>query len=329
MAFNKSNLSYSASSDGVLQLYTYRSGTDSIATIKSDGYFNYLGQTWNPEDIVFAVGQDDYEMVKIRTASSDVVTESYKGNILDGSVTEPKLANGAVTEPKLSSDSVTNVKIVDGSVSELKLGNGSVTEPKLGDSAVTTPKLAPNCVTTPKIVDAHVTEPKLAINSVINSKIVDATITGEKIDDFTIFSNNLKVNVFLEELRTYGALEIDTLNTDPQVIVAAPGSTLYVEFVSASLYLKAGTIPFSPVGDLVFLLGTQEVSSRMKGMGFINSTVNEARHINSFSDKEGKRDGYIIPLDTPLTLEMLNTQPTVGNGELKVTLRCRIVDVDF
>lgn len=62
------------------------------------------------------------------------------GELVDGAVTEAKLATNAVTEAKINNGAVTENKLGNGSVVEAKLANLSVATEKLKDQAVSLAK---------------------------------------------------------------------------------------------------------------------------------------------------------------------------------------------
>ena len=63
--------------------------------------------------------------------------------------------------------------LVNGCVTEKKLADNSVSTRTIQDEAVTTPKIADDAVTTPKIKDENVTAPKLARKAVTPEKVSD------------------------------------------------------------------------------------------------------------------------------------------------------------
>jgi hypothetical protein len=62
--------------------------------------------------------------------------------ILDGSITTPKLADGAVTTPKLADDAVTGPKLADNSVGAPEIGPNAITSEELANNSVDTGAVA-------------------------------------------------------------------------------------------------------------------------------------------------------------------------------------------
>lgn len=98
------------------------------------------------------------------------------------------IVNGAVTNSKLATDSVSTIKIVDLAVTTNKIDNLAVTAGKIATDAVTTAKILDLNVTTAKINNLAITDTKLATDSVITSKILDDNVTDAKLATMTASS---------------------------------------------------------------------------------------------------------------------------------------------
>jgi hypothetical protein len=94
------------------------------------------------------------------------------------------IVNGAVTNSKLATDSVSTIKILD----------LAVTTNKIDNLAVTTAKLDTNAVTTAKILDLNVTTSKLNTDAVTTVKILDLNVTTAKIDNLAVTDAKLAAN---------------------------------------------------------------------------------------------------------------------------------------
>jgi hypothetical protein len=149
------------------------------------------------------------------------------------------IVNGAVTNSKLATDSVSTIKIVDLAVTTNKIDNLAVTAGKIADDAVitskildlnvTTAKIAADAVTTAKILDLNVTtakidnlaitDTKLATDSVITSKILDLNVTTTKIDNLAVTDAKLAANSVIT------SKILDSNVTDAK-LAAMPASTL-------------------------------------------------------------------------------------------------------
>lgn len=204
--------------------------------------FSILGQSFNQNDLSReleitarwtgaawkVITKKDFKEAGIIEAyhlSNNCVTTAA---ILDGSITEPKLATGAVSTVKIQDDAVTAAKInadvagngisqgisgaldvnVDNSTLEIsaaadtvqvkdlgiitsKINDLAVTSAKLADSSVTTAKILNDNVTTAKIADDNVTNAKLASDSVTTVKILDGAVTNSKLA--TMSNSSIKI----------------------------------------------------------------------------------------------------------------------------------------
>jgi len=110
----------------------------------------------------------DLESILLKNISS---IESRMHNIIDNSVTTPKIRNNAVTTDKID----------DNAIIEDKIANEAVTTDKIENEAITTDKIEDEAVTNNKIEDEAVTENKIANESITNDKIADNTIQLSKI----------------------------------------------------------------------------------------------------------------------------------------------------
>lgn len=166
MSYLQNNMSNNVDSinapswNSALKMRTYLSTDDTLAQIKTAGYFNDAVADYNIQihDVMFVAGTDaDVDILEINALTPNVTVVSVVGtaSIPDGSITTPKLADLAVTTAKIAA------------------------------LAVTTAKIADINVTTAKIADVNVTTAKIADLAVDNSKIAAATLGAEKLEKFT------------------------------------------------------------------------------------------------------------------------------------------------
>ena len=101
--------------------------------------------------------------------------------LMDGQVTDTKLAPNSVTTAAIMDGNVTGPKLAAGAVDARVLGPNAVTSTAITDGQVTGPKLAPNAVTTVALMDGNVTGTKLAPGAVTTSAIADGSITSVKL----------------------------------------------------------------------------------------------------------------------------------------------------
>lgn len=117
--------------------------------------------------------------------------------------------------------------------------------------------------------------------------------------------------------------EVRALYTSPKTVVSAPSAGKYLEFVSATLVLEYDTAAYQLDADedLVFRLGSTEVSTRCDAEGFLTETNDEFRHVpakapdavGAYTPDTASPDGIVLALTTD--------DITTGQGPL--TVRCR------
>lgn len=104
-------------------------------------------------------------------------------DILDGAISELKLADRAVSSLKIQLEAVTTELISPNSITNTKLADAAVGASKIANEAVTSLKLADQAVSTAKLQIAAVTQDILANNSVVSSKIGDGAVSITKFAD--------------------------------------------------------------------------------------------------------------------------------------------------
>ncbi|MFJ8677210.1 hypothetical protein [Streptomyces sp. NPDC093589] len=160
-------------------------------------------------------------------------------DIIDGIVTEVKLANDAVTAAKIaaaavgtteiSDDAVTTAKIVAGAILAGQIAAGAVVTDKLAAEAVTAAKIAALAITTGKLDANAVTTAKLAAGSVDATSLKADAITGKTITGGTITGTDIvggTVTGGVLQTNTTGSRVVVTPNP-PVGMVSRPTVLLY------------------------------------------------------------------------------------------------------
>jgi hypothetical protein len=109
----------------------------------------------------------DDSVTNVKMADASVGT----AELIDLSVTEPKMADNAVSNRVLIADSVDQRVLGPLSVGTPELIDSNVTNVKLADDAVNQRTLADLSVDTPQLIDAAVTDPKYADASINQPKL--------------------------------------------------------------------------------------------------------------------------------------------------------------
>ncbi|CAA9364515.1 MAG: hypothetical protein AVDCRST_MAG68-5050 [uncultured Gemmatimonadetes bacterium] len=120
-------------------------------------------------------------------------------DVLDGIVTEVKLANDAVTAAKIAAGAVGTGEIAGQAVTLSQLANGSVDATKLVNGAVTEPAIAANAVTANQLAANSVIAGKLAADSVAANNIVAGSIQTEKIAAGAVLADKIAANAVTAE----------------------------------------------------------------------------------------------------------------------------------
>ncbi len=146
-----------------------------VTTIIKSGIFTLeFAPSLTGEGVMLSTVRPD---VKFRENVENAIGELMKTQVLDGtnlvnySVTGPKIAEQTIGTDKLQNNVITTPKIKDGAVTSSKIAEGGVTSENLADNSVTSSKLSDGSVTANKIADGNVITSKLADGSVTNAKL--------------------------------------------------------------------------------------------------------------------------------------------------------------
>jgi hypothetical protein len=174
--------------DAATQIATITDVTGGTATVHIEGY----ALVW-----VRLVAANTAALVgEPSTAVQGQPRQAVGQDLIDGIITDVKLAEEAVTAAKLAAEAVTSDKVKPGSINEVLLANDAVTAAKLAagavgttalaDGAVLSEKLAANAVTQSKLANGAVTELALADQAVTGAKVAVAAIDSAKIADAAV-----------------------------------------------------------------------------------------------------------------------------------------------
>ncbi|WP_328491181.1 hypothetical protein [Streptomyces zaomyceticus] len=114
-------------------------------------------------------------------------------DLIDGIISEVKLATDAVTAAKIALGAVTEGAIADNAVTAGKILAGSVTTAHLTALAVTAEKIAALSITAEKIAALSVTADKLAVNSVTATKIAAGVIDATHVKAGSLTADRLSI----------------------------------------------------------------------------------------------------------------------------------------
>lgn len=112
-------------------------------------------------------------------------------DVLDGIITEVKLANDAVTAAKLAANAVTETKIAPDSISSPKIIAGAIQAVNIAVGAVQTDKLAAGAVVTAKLDALAVTADKIAVNAINAGHITAGAVTAAKLEATLVLASRI------------------------------------------------------------------------------------------------------------------------------------------
>ncbi|MEU5978442.1 hypothetical protein [Streptomyces sp. NPDC047315] len=195
-------------------------------------------------------------------ATSGVPRQAVGQDLIDGIVTETKLAASAVTAAKIALGAVGPTAITDGAITTPKILAGAITAEKIVGLAVTAEKIAALAVTTDKLSALSVTADKLAVNSVTASKIAAGIIDATHIKAGSLSADRLALGTdgnVIADPSFEGAGSDQRVAGSSYWSIAAPGNgtarALQVNAVNGTAVTRSMTLATLPAvpGQKVWL----------------------------------------------------------------------------
>lgn len=226
----------------------------------------------------------------------DVYTNWVASTVTPNSITAAEILNYTITEPKMATNSVNQYALQDSAVTANKIAGNSIIAGKIGPAAVilgnyafgsivggnitnntiTSTNLADGAVTREKLGASVVDNTRLTNDAVFTANITNGAVTGAKIASATVTTNNL-----LGEINR-GLLEstIRTNQVNAWALVGVNGTTpsLLKAFNIASVTRSAAGIY-----RLVYTSSMVDTNYTVIGNCLYNSG-SESRTINYFSN---------------------------------------------
>jgi hypothetical protein len=139
-------------------------------------------------------------------------------DILDGAISELKLADDAVTAAKLAADSVGTIQIQGESIDVTKLADGSVDGEKIVANAIGVGHLAAASVTSIAIAADAIQANNIAVDAIQARHMAVGSVTAEAILALSIQADKLAANSITAGKIAAGAITADKLQAD--IIIA-------------------------------------------------------------------------------------------------------------
>lgn len=135
-------------------------------------------------------------------------------DILDGAISELKLADDAVTAAKLAADSVGTIQIQGESIDVTKLADGSVDGEKIVANAIGVGHLAAASVTSIAIAADAIQANNIAADQILARHMAVGSVTAEAILALSIQADKLAANSITAGKLAAGAVTADKLQAD-------------------------------------------------------------------------------------------------------------------
>ena len=166
-----------------------RNNSASEFTIK---FFHGTGLTsgsgWLKQFKIFStvVSDLDLQNLSFRTNEDAQSLQINAVQVLDGSISDLKLASNSVTNAKVADDAITSAEVLDGSLSGANLAAGAVTATQIAAGTITGTQIAANAITSAHLgVDIILAE-DIAANAVTVSELASNAVTKIKISDNSV-----------------------------------------------------------------------------------------------------------------------------------------------
>ncbi|MGA5135156.1 hypothetical protein ACPCTO_35800 [Streptomyces olivoreticuli] len=255
------------------------------------------------------VGVNAAEVTGLPSASAQAVPRKAVGqDLLDGIVTDLKLAEQAVTAAKVAA----------GAIDENALANAAVTTDKIAAAAVTAREIAAATITGGHLAAATIQAGNLAVDAVAAGKIAADAVTAREIKALAVTTNKLAVNAVDATRIQAGSIDATHLKagsvTADKLSIGINGNLIpdpsfETEYVVGRLAGRSDATVM-PVGNrsaraLVFTLGAE--SGRSLEYEPFPVTAGE-RYWAAFDAKAGK--DFVSSGGARLALQWLNTDGT-------------------
>lgn len=127
------------------------------------------------------------------TAGPTTPTQVVGQDILDGAVTELKVANDAITAAKVATGAITETKVAPDAITTPKIAAGAVQAGSIAAGAIVADKIATNAVTADKILALAITADHISANAIEAGHILAGAVTADKLEAELVLANRIIV----------------------------------------------------------------------------------------------------------------------------------------
>ncbi|MFG3132887.1 hypothetical protein ACGFZU_34965 [Streptomyces tendae] len=229
------------------------------------------------------------------TAGPESPAKVVADDVLDGIITETKLAEDAVTAAKIALGAVGNTALADGAVLAEKLAKAAVTLGKIADGAVNGPALAADSVTAGKVAADAIGTRELQAESVTALEIAAGSVTAEKMT--IVGSTNVLPDPSFDGAGGAAIASKSQFVTQDKTFGNGSAASLKIDVVTGAGSYRSAELTLLPVtpDDQVYLAIDYYVSTDWSG-----SEIN-------FQTRWEKADGTILSYS-----KLTATQPVRG-----------------
>lgn len=204
-----------SAADVVLATHVFDTGAADIEWTRVSLHFaNVAGSAvtaWQAGTVKVRIGANSAGAAATLVLDVDGV-QLERGKIITAYAPAPyELVDGSITGPKMADLAVTLAKLADGAVSTAKLVDGAVAEAKIATSAITETKIATDAVTSPKIIAGAVVADKIAADAVIAAKIAAGAVSTAKLDALAVTADKVAAGAITAVKIAASAVESDKI----------------------------------------------------------------------------------------------------------------------
>ncbi|QDP55446.1 MAG: putative tip attachment protein J [Prokaryotic dsDNA virus sp.] len=260
---------------------------------------------------VRSVNHSDVHSAFVGSASGNF-TNIAVGDIVDGAITEVKIAADAVTNAKIAVDAIQGDVIAAGAITTTKIGNDAITTAKIDANAITASEIAAGTITATEIASNAVTAVKINADAVTADKVAANAIVAENITADAVTADKVAANAIVADNITSNAITTDKIAADAITAAKIAAGTItgteinvdtldvkHFANVSADIISHTGsTVPLAVFGS-AFQRGSTDFTTQTQTTGnflplAISNVRNNAKYQAIFTGVLGDNTGIFV-----------------------------------